>query len=240
MSAAQRNHTVENITSFQRNNGADIAKKSPNSSKVFGDYMNRVAYGPLLDTVFKLRYESYSAQDFIEKNDSKLFMDEYDDKPNCTSHLTFFKGSAIASIRSCVYDPAQKLDMPVMEVFRDEIGETIGYDKLMVEINKFVIAPSFQRRGGVAARFMVYDNVVSAAEQLGADCLVTAVREEHIEYYNALFGSRQISDLKSYPKLNFKTALLATDDIAKFRRRLDRRLNPRKKQDDSSSRHRIC
>ena len=43
-------------------------------------YSSIKAYGPLLDHVFSIRYESYSAEDYIEKNPAKRFMDEFDGK----------------------------------------------------------------------------------------------------------------------------------------------------------------
>ncbi len=213
------------------------------SSKVtfeLGEYQNIIAKGPLLDTVYRLRYESYSEQNYIDKNDTKLFIDEFDSKPNCTSYLTLHNHTPIGSIRSCLYDPSTARPAPIMEVFEDEIGQQIGYDKAFMEFNKFVVSPEFQRQGGVVARFMIVENVARAAQQAGVNFLVIAVREEHLKYYNAVFGFEQASDVKSYPHLSFKTALMVTDDIPRFRRRLDRRLKIRKPQDDSSSRNSIC
>lgn len=54
-------------------------------------YSSIKAYGPLLDHVFSIRYESYSAEDYIEKNSAKRFMDEFDGTPNCDSFLVYFK-----------------------------------------------------------------------------------------------------------------------------------------------------
>src|SRR5687768_8610817 len=48
------------------------------------------AYGPLMDSVFALRYKSYSADNHIEKNPSERFMDEFDGRKNCTSYLTYY------------------------------------------------------------------------------------------------------------------------------------------------------
>ncbi len=197
-------------------------------------YRNRNATGPLLDTVFKMRYESYSGKQFIEENSSKLFMDEYDGKPNCTSYLTFHDQRAIGSIRGCMYDPSDDLPIPIADVFYHEIEQAIGFESRMMEINKFVIAPHFQRRGGLRARFMIYDNVVSAAFENNSDFLVAGVREEHIEYNRAMFGFELASDLRSYPHLQFKTALMICGDISSVKQKIDGKLHKRKFQDDSS------
>ncbi|WP_086932908.1 N-acyl amino acid synthase FeeM domain-containing protein [Agarilytica rhodophyticola] len=220
--------------------------------KTINEYSNQRAYGPLLDTVFRLRYQSYSTEGFIKANDSKLFFDEFDDKPNCTSYLTFYKESykeghrehyqerAIASIRSCMYTPGSDQTIPIMEVFEKEIDNSIGLDNTMLEINKFVIAPHFQRRGGITARFMVYANVVNAALDQGAKYLVAAVREEHIQYNHSMFGFELASEPRSYPHLKFKTALMVCDDIERVRRRLDKKLGKRKVFNDSPLSYGVC
>lgn len=210
-----------------------------NSSKP-NPYTNRVAMGPLLDTVFKMRYESYSGKEFIEENNSKLFMDEYDGLANSTSYLTFHNQKAIGSIRGCMYDPTKELPIPIADVFYHEIENAIGFNHSMLEINKFVIAPHFQRRGGLRARFMIYDNVVSSAVEQGAEFLVAGVREEHIEYNKAMFGFELASDLRSYPHLKFKTALMMCTDIESVKRKIDSKLKNRKSVNDSSSRYGVC
>lgn len=193
-------------------------------------YSNREATGPLLDIVFKMRYQSYSEEHFIEQNSSKLFMDEYDGTPNSTSYLTFHNQKAIGSIRGCFYDPDKSFSIPIADVFYDELKEAVGFDRSMMEINKFVIAPHFQRRGGLRARFMLYDNVVSAAVEKKAEFLVAGVREEHIDYNRKMFGFELASDLRSYPHLKFKTALMICTDIESIKQNIDKKLKRQKRQ----------
>ncbi len=203
-------------------------------------YTNRVASGPLLDTVFKMRYESYYGKEFIEESSSKLFMDEYDGLSNSRSYLTFKNQKAIGSIRGCIYDPGKDLPIPIADVFYHEIEKAVGFDRSMLEINKFVISPHFQRRGGLRARFMIYSNVVDAAVEQGAEFLVAGVREEHIEYNKSMFGFELASDLRSYPHLKFKTALMVCTDIASVKRKIDRKLVNRKGFNDSLPRYSVC
>jgi hypothetical protein len=175
-------------------------------------YHSVKAYGPLLDYVFSIRYESYSAEDYIEKNPTRRFMDEFDGTPNCDSFLIYFKKKLIGSIRSCVYRPGTQHRIPVMDVFEKELRENVGMEKTMVEANKFVVHPDFQRQGGVRARFSIYRNVVESAICEKADCIVVAVRPAHVNFYR-MFHMQPVSDAKSYPHLNFQTVLMASHDI---------------------------
>lgn len=175
-------------------------------------YRSIKAYGPLLDHVFSLRYESYSAEDYIEKNVSRRFMDEFDGTPNCDSFLVYFKKKLIGSIRSCIYSPDKEHRIPVMDVFERELKEEVGMDKTMIEANKFVVHPDFQRQGGVKARFTIYRNIIESAIREKANCIVVAVRPAHVKFYR-MFYMEPVSDAKSYPHLNFQTVLMACHDI---------------------------
>lgn len=176
------------------------------------EYTNVAARGPLLDRVYSMRYRSYRTENYISENRSKKFMDEYDAMPNCTSYLMYSKEKTVASIRSCIYDPKHKLPVPAMEIFEDEIRETVGYEKAFVEVNKFVVEPEFQNSGGRSARFSLFCSVVKETFDSGAENVIIAVRPAHVRFYR-MFSCTPISEIKTYPHLNFKTVLLACTDV---------------------------
>ena len=183
------------------------------------DYYSIAAKGPMLDRVYSMRYRSYSAENYIEENSSHKFMDEYDAKKNCTSFLTYYESKPIGSIRSCVYQPELQNTVPVMEVFGDELGASIGYGSTFIEANKFVIDPTFQNRGGVRARFSVYENIAQSTILHDAKYLVAGIRTEHIKFYKALHFELA-SNEKSYPHLSFKTVLVICSDVDAFRNKI--------------------
>lgn len=170
------------------------------------------ALGPMLDIVYSLRYLSYGAENYIEKNASEKFIDEFDGTPNCASHILYCNKRAIGSIRACVYHPDQPYPIPVMEVFERELRQNVGLGKTMVEANKFVVHPEFQRKGGVYARFSLYKNIIDCALENRAEAIVVAVRPAHVKFYRN-FRLEQISDARSYPHLSFPTVLMACQDI---------------------------
>ncbi|HTF97769.1 MAG TPA: hypothetical protein VL995_16655 [Cellvibrio sp.] len=188
------------------------------------DYYSVIAKGPMLDRVYGMRYRSYSADGYIKENTSQKFIDEYDDKPNSVCFLAYQQTKAIGSMRACVYDPSQENSMiPVMEVFDEELRNHVGYDNIFVEMNKFVIDPSFQRKGGMHARLMLMGSVLNESLKRNATSVVVAVRTEHIRFYQ-LFGGKVISDVKSYPHLSFKTVLMVCTELEAADRMLRRKL----------------
>jgi N-acyl-L-homoserine lactone synthetase len=176
------------------------------------DYYSIIAKGPMLDRVYSMRYKSYSAEGYIQENSSQKFIDEYDDKPNSVCFLAYQKNKAIGSMRACVYTPEQNLPIPVMEVFDNEIRDGVGYENTFVEMNKFVIDTSFQRKGGLHARLTLMQSVLHESLDRKASSVLIAVRPEHIRFYS-LFGGKVISDIKSYPHLSFKTVLLVCTEL---------------------------
>jgi N-acyl-L-homoserine lactone synthetase len=205
-----------------------ISKQSNQSS----DYYSVIAKGPMLDRVYSMRYKSYSAEGYIDENSSLKFIDEYDGKSNSTCFLLYHQNKAIGSMRTCVFDAHERAAVPVMEVFDEEIRNTIGYDNTFVEINKFVIDPSFQRKGGVEARMLLVGTVVEEAVRRGSSSIVLAVRPAHVRFYKML-GCNPISEAKSYPHLSFKTVLMACTDIEWSRNFIRSKVNVVEKQDDS-------
>lgn len=175
-----------------------------------------LAEGSSLETVYRLRYQAYIEEGYIEPNLTGLFFDEFDQEPNSRSFLTYFDTELVGSIRSCLYHPEHDLDIPAMEIFDRELRDNVGYDRPFVEANKFVVAPEFQRRAGANARISIYKNIYLHAQEQGADRMVIAVRAEHKRFYRML-GFKAISDVKSYPHLNFKTVLLACLNMEEVR-----------------------
>lgn len=184
--------------------------------KQHNDYYSVIAKGPMLDRVYSMRYRSYSAEGYIEENSSQKFIDEYDNTPNSTCFLAYHRSSVVGSIRACVFNPSQGLNIPIMECFEKEIRNSIGYDGIFLEPNKFVVDPQFQRRGGIQARFLLLGTAVEEAARQNADNIVVAVRPEHIKFYQ-MFGGKLASEEKSYPHLNFKTVLMICSDVTKCR-----------------------
>lgn len=184
--------------------------------KVDNDYYSVIARGPMLDRVYSMRYRSYSAEGYIEKNASQKFIDEYDDKPNSVCFLGYNQSKIVGSIRACFYDPQDGINIPIMEVFEKELKNSIGSNSTFLEPNKFVVEPSFQRRGGIQARFLLLGTAVEEAVRRNSSSIVVAVRPEHIRFYQ-MFGGKVASEEKSYPHLKFKTILMVCTDVARCR-----------------------
>ncbi|MFL0799845.1 MAG: GNAT family N-acetyltransferase [Agarilytica sp.] len=213
-------------------------KYENHQSTVKQTYTTVAARGPMLDRVYSMRYRSYSEEGYIEKNTSEKFMDEYDAQSNCTSHLLYYGDKAVASIRTCLYDPQEDLDVPIMDVYAKEIEENIPSNSAFIEVNKFVVDPSFQQKGGLQARFQLFYLMTEQCLDQGATSILIAVRPEHVRFYKML-KCYAISESKQYPHLNFDTVLLACTEVKKAQAFISRKLGFGKVGNESVSNYRV-
>ena len=172
-------------------------------------YYSIEAKGPLLDKVYSLRYQSYRSKGFINANKSHLFMDKYDELGNSRSFLTYFGNTLVGSLRCSLYTPDEALPVPVMEIFDEEIRTHVGVNKRILEVNRLVVHPDFQKKNSIRVRFSIFKNVVEEVKRVGADCVVIGVRPEHVRFYKSIFSDVVTSSAKPYPLTKFKAVLLA-------------------------------
>jgi len=163
-----------------------------------------------LNDVIALRYCSYRNNHSISSNAEKTFYDDFDTKRNCFSHIEYIDSIPVAAIRGCVYDPNKiARAIPAMEIFSHEIEGIAGTNQVIVESNKFVIHPEFQRKA-IKLKFELFAFIFNLALLSNASYIVTAVRESHIKFYKQM-NFYPISEEKSYLGLDFKTVLLANN-----------------------------
>lgn len=155
----------------------------------------------------ELRYTAYLDNNSIGENSDQIFYDQFDLRSNCHSHIEYIDNMPAAAIRACVLDPKEKTNaIPAMEIFAKEIEEVTKENDVILETNKFVIHPSFQRKG-LRLKFELFSYIFKMAYQVNANYIIVAVRRQHAKFYKCM-NFFPISDVKQYPGLNFGTVLL--------------------------------
>jgi hypothetical protein len=174
-------------------------------------------------TAYAMRYQAYRACGAITPREDESFFDRYDGRPHCTTYLLFERDGPIASIRACVYSEAfDQEPIPGLEVYRDAIEAHIGLDRTIVESNRFIFAPDYQR-SVLVPKLHLFRNIARAALDHQADFIITAVRKKHEEFYQKLCFTA-ISDERTYPCLKVKMILMACDCAAALPRMRENRL----------------
>ncbi len=193
-------------------------------------YTSINANGVLLDKVFSLRYKSYLSDGFLEPNPTEKFMDNLDSHENCQSFLTYANHHIVGSMRSCMYTPQNPIKLPVLEQFYGEIRDYVGLEKPLIEINRFVVDPDFQKRSGFKTLFNLFNKSVDHIIENKVECVLASVREEHLSFYKRLgFETVTNAEAKPYPLLKFKSILIVHWDVQKFKDIIMSKLQPKQK-----------
>ncbi|OGI01798.1 MAG: hypothetical protein A2X42_04190 [Candidatus Margulisbacteria bacterium GWF2_38_17] len=162
--------------------------------------------------VYNLRYRAYTDCSAIEPNTEQLFYDVYDMQHNCQSYLILKKGNPIGSIRECIYLPSRKEynEIPLFHVFKDVVEEQIGLDKKLIEVNRFIILPEYQKKEYLP-KIELFKQIFRSAINFDISHILVCVREEHKNFYCKTMLFQQLSDSRPYPGLKFRTVMLSLD-----------------------------
>lgn len=169
----------------------------------------------LLDAA-RIRYDAYQSRGYIDKNPEGLFADEIDASPSCTTIVVYKNGAPAASARTCLYDPSSNIPgsdwTPAMDVFRHEIlallNDEAGPERShkALEVMRLVRHPQFERDNEII--FALLRAIGYLILYRGVNIIYSGVRRNHIPIYRRL-GFFQVTEPRSYPKLKFRTALIA-------------------------------
>lgn len=166
---------------------------------------------------YQLRYESYLCTQLIEPNELGYLSDPYDEQINTRSHLIWFEGKPVASVRSLIWSP--KYDwtkIENMEPFKAEIDQHIGLKENILESSRYAIAPDFRNNGrkSLFAQLLMFriQDLSSGFD----DCphIITAVKARHVPFYERMLGFKRITGYTRYDWVDVDFALLITSQEA--------------------------
>ena len=158
----------------------------------------------------KLRYRAYRNAEAIEEQKEEVFKDKYDALANAKTCLIYDNNEAVAAVRACVYSREHHfMEIPSLEVYKEEIEKELGLDKVIVESNRFVIAP--EKVDSKILFKIPFRFIILNLHKFKGDFIITAVREKHIPLYRRFLTMKPISGLKKYPGINVDMVLMAGD-----------------------------
>lgn len=165
-----------------------------------------------LNTAFRLRYRAYLGVKAISENEEELLYDEYDWHPNAFIHLVWYQGKPVATVRSCIY--AERYGWEATEginYFPEDVTNKLGSHTHCLESNRYAVDPDFQGRQSLFAQLLLFRAHALNAFSHGCTQIITAVRANHIPFYQRFLGMEQISTSERFiPWADAQVVLLAT------------------------------
>jgi len=163
------------------------------------------------DQACRLRYLAYRSVDAIGPNKGECFKDAYDDLDCTTTYLALQNGKAVGSIRACVRTSEHAgSSTPAEFVYPDELLSKVGRTATLVESNRFVMDPDFKGKA-LPIHVALFRAITANCIRYSARFIVTAVRENHVRFYQRMVQLSPMSAPKVYPPLNDRFVLLGGD-----------------------------
>jgi hypothetical protein len=145
--------------------------------------------------------------------------DEYDEQPNCLSHLLFLDDAPIGTIRTSIYASCfQWMRVQALDLFDTAICEHIGEMVPVVQSSHFAIVPE-GRCHALLPKLLLYQRLIDVAAIYSIDSIITIVRNRptQIAFYSKA-GFRAISQPCTHPQVNRSCILLhgRVDDFSQW------------------------
>lgn len=166
-----------------------------------------VSDGDDLDQIYRLRYDSYRAEDAILKNERGIMSDSYDESANCVHMAVEMDGEYVASLRlHLVSNRVQH--SPTLEVF-PEIRSLLRSGQTLLDPTRFVVHPNL-RKTGLSLHLATLRIPFLAAVFYDVDIVLAAVRTEHSAFYRRYLRCEHFAAPRPYLGLTKPLGLMMT------------------------------
>ena len=153
-----------------------------------------------LQTAYQLRYKAYRSVDGIPENDAGIAIDEYDAQPNARTHLIWYEGKPVGSVRSLIW--SERYDWQnttCVDAYRSAVDRELGLNTPILESNRYVVDPEFNGRKSLVAQYLLFRIQTISCLYDRCHYVITAVRTKHIPFYKRLMGFYPISEPTQVP-----------------------------------------
>jgi hypothetical protein len=175
------------------------------------DVLDRVEYARVrMDVVdnpiYRLRYEAYRREESVPFNDAGIVVDDLDTAPNVMSFGVHIDGELVSSIRvhhisrEHPYGASMTACPDVLQPLLDAGQTFIDPSRFTADYEASLAYP--------ALPFLTLRIAVMASVHFHADACLAIVRPAHTAFYRRVFGSEEMSDVRTYPGLKFPVQLL--------------------------------
>jgi len=167
-----------------------------------------------LEDVYRLRYQAFRREGFIEESAEQRCVDPLDFVDNQYVFGLYLDGKLISSIRLHVLDKNHR-QSPSMLVYSDKLDPMLDSGKVLIDPSRFCVDYESSKK----YRALPYATLrlpSMASIHFEADQCLTMVRKDHAAFYRKVYQSRQIGESRNYPKVSFQVGLYSTE-ISKIR-----------------------
>ncbi len=196
---------------------SESSTQTPKVSRFAGaliDILDRVTYRPvkledLEDPVYRLRYEAYRREEFIPINSQQIAGDDYDNTPNAYCFGVYIDEDLVSSIRLHHVTPSQRFS-PSRTIYPEILDPLLDAGNTYIDPSRFT-ADHDASLAYPALPFLTTRIIVMASDYFNVDFCLSSVRPEHGAFYQRVFKSECVGDIRYYDGLNFPVCMYSAD-----------------------------
>ena len=155
--------------------------------------------GEELESIYRLRYESYLRVGMLKPNAAQMVTDSFDDLPNSYRFGVFYDGHLVSTIRLHAVNAVNPLS-PSTEVFGDVLVPRIAAGETFIDPSRFAADPEWSSSLRILP-YLTLRLAVVACEHFRPTYCLTAIKEEHTAFYRRIFRSVEAVPPRTYPGL---------------------------------------
>ncbi|MCF6320618.1 MAG: hypothetical protein L3J32_02475 [Rhizobiaceae bacterium] len=178
------------------------------------DYLQEVDYRLAVndqdrEDIFKFRYQSFLRDNAVTSADVDNLTDDYDKMSNCWLFGIHYQQKLASSMRVHVVTPENPTS-PSFDVFPDIIRPMIDKGYRIVDPSKFVSDSAATNHFPVLP-FLTFRLACMAATHFNADYCLLSIGAVHAQFYERIFGMKQIGGPRPYPQLTTQAHLMCAN-----------------------------
>jgi hypothetical protein len=161
------------------------------------------------EAIFRMRYEAYAREGYIEPNPTGMFNDPEDEKPNAWLIAVYIEGVLASSLRLHIASRPEHY-LPATVAFPDIITPKLEAGALIIDASRQTSRLEYTR----AHPFLPYVTIRAAFvadDHFGADYITAACRAEYQAAFRRMYGSLPWAAPRAYPRLTRLQALTGYD-----------------------------
>jgi N-acyl-L-homoserine lactone synthetase len=172
--------------------------------------LERVEYrfcdsGEDLESIYRLRYNSYLDVGMVKPDASRMVNDQYDEMPNSYRFGVFYEGHLVSTIR--LHHASQEFPVsPSTDVFADELQPRVAAGESFIDPSRFAADLQWSTQLRVLP-YLTLRLAVVACKYFNPTYCLTAIKEEHAAFYHRIFRSVQAAEPRMYPGLTMPVHL---------------------------------
>ena len=181
-----------------------------------------------LQTAFRLRYQSYHMAGALQKDEQEAFFDAFDAQENTFTHLIWYEGQAVGTVRSHLHVPRLGWEQTESSTLFPDVAKTrLGKQAAYLESNRYAVSHLIQGRESLKVQMLLFRIHALCSAVFECEHILTIVRAKHLPFYQRFLAFDLMTEERLwYEPMQSEIILLCAEREASLQTALGKGLVP--------------